>query len=105
MLYLKTMKKLVALIGVTLFILGFVVLPSAHCLEEGIDDNCEHSESHCDDDCPICLVAATAIDTPFTQINIANMPEHIIRIEPSDVLFSDQFTPQNHSARAPPVFA
>lgn len=96
-------KRFCAILGLVLFVFGFLLIPSLHELD---DDHCgssEHSESHCPETCAICKVAATVIDIPCAHIAIVDVPQQITSLCLPDVRFSNYFTPQNHLARAPPV--
>ena len=99
------MKRLVAILGVLLFVVGFLVVPAVHGLDMDHCDSSGESESHDSESCAICTVAATALVVPCAHADVSLLDQEASLISLPDTLVSALFIPESHLARAPPVSA
>jgi hypothetical protein len=99
------MKRLCAILGVTLFVVGVLVVHAVHGLALDHCDSADQSESHNPETCAICTVAATALVVPCVHIDVSLLDQEINHIYLPDPLLSVLFIPDSHLARAPPLSA
>ena len=97
------MRRLLAFLGVVLFIVGILIVPAVHNLHLDHCDTSGQPGSHNPETCPICTVAATALAPACVCIAIAAVPQIVRTIKLPDVSVSDIFISESYLARAPPA--
>jgi hypothetical protein len=97
------MKRLCAVLSVTLFVVGVLVVPTAHGLALDHCDSANQSESHNPETCAICTVAATALVAPCVHTDVSLLDQETSHMALPDPLLSVLFIPESHLARAPPL--
>ena len=58
-------KRIIALFGVLLLLVGLKVIPGLHHLEVEHDDHEAHHDSH---QCPVCQFSVTEVDVPLAGV-------------------------------------
>ena len=98
-------KRLLAILGALLFVLGVLVVPALHRLDVDHCDSSGQTESHDPDSCSLCKIAATALVAPCVSADILLPVETISWLSLPPPRCSILFTPKSHLARAPPLLA
>jgi len=100
------MKRVVAILGVVLFVVGFLVVPAVHGLDMDHCDSSSQTESHSPETCAICTVAATALVVPCVHADVSLLDQGTTRhIALPDPFPSVLFISDDYLARAPPPSA
>ncbi len=99
------MRRTLAFLGVVLFAVGFLVVPTVHGL--GLDhcDSSSQPTSHNPEDCATCKVAASALVVPCVHTDVSLLEQETSDTNLPDLLLSLLFIPKSHRARAPPLSA
>ena len=97
------MRRLLAFLGLVLFVVGVLIVPALHSLHHGHCDSHGDSESHDSETCVICTVAATALVAPCTHIATTSIQQFAGVFSLSEFFLPDTLISKSHPARAPPL--
>jgi hypothetical protein len=94
------MKRLCAILGLMLFVLGVLLAPTIH--KTHLARANRHDASHGPDTCAVCCVSAAAMIAACAAIVVISFRPRFHTANIPDILVMTIFVPGHHTARAPP---